>query len=92
MVVSEERLESLYGPQDRNLKLLEERFKVRIAARGAELSLEGEPNEVEKVADILAQLSELADSGYRIQAGDVETAVRLAGQDRRASLRSYCFR
>jgi phosphate starvation-inducible PhoH-like protein len=89
VVVSERQLESLYGPQDRNLKYLESRFQIHIAARGPELALTGEPEAVESVASILTQLSELCDSGYPIQAGDVETAVRLAEQDRRVSLRSY---
>lgn len=89
VVVSEKQLESLYGAQDRNLKYLERKFQVHIAARGPELALTGEPEAVESVARILSQLSELSDSGYAIQAGDVETAVRLVDQDRRASLRSY---
>jgi phosphate starvation-inducible PhoH-like protein len=89
VVVSEKGLAGLYGPQDRNLKFLERTFQVRIAARGAELSVEGEPGAVDRVAGILSQLSDLAESGYRIQTGDVETAVRLADQDRRASLRQY---
>ena len=89
VVVSEKQLESLYGAQDRNLKYLERKFQVHIAARGPELALTGEPEAVESVARILSQLSELSDSGYPIQVGDVETAVRLADQDRRASLRSY---
>jgi len=89
VVVSERQLGSLYGPQDRNLKHLERKFQVGISARGPELMLTGEPEAVESVARILTQLSELCDSGYSIQAGDVETAVRLADQDRKASLRSY---
>ncbi len=89
VVVSERGLESLYGPQDRNLKHLEHEFQVCITARGAELVLTGEPDGVESVSRILSQLSELCESGYTIQAGDVETAVRLASQDRKTSLHSY---
>ncbi len=71
VVVSEKQLESLYGAQDRNLKYLERKFQVHIAARGPELALTGEPEAVESVARILSQLSELSDSGYPIQVGDV---------------------
>jgi len=87
--VTEVGLDSLYGAFDANLKHLERAFDVRIAARGTELSIDGDPEAVDRATGILSQLSQLAESGYRIREEDVVTAVRLVNQDPRASLRSY---
>jgi phosphate starvation-inducible PhoH-like protein len=89
VIVSESGLASLYGPFDTNLKQLERAFQVRIAARGVEMTIEGEATAADTVAGILTQLSQLAESGYTIQDGDIATAVRVAQQDRRAALKGY---
>ena len=89
VLVSEKGLASLYGAYDANLKYLERTFQVEIAARGSELVIAGDPEVADQVADILTQLSELVDAGYRIQVADVETAVRLSAEGRRTSLRKY---
>jgi phosphate starvation-inducible PhoH-like protein len=75
--VSERGLESLFGAYDENLKLLEQAFRVKIAARGTEVTVRGDPARTRLAARLIAQLSELAERGHQLRRGDVETAVRL---------------
>ncbi|RMH18722.1 MAG: PhoH family protein [Acidobacteria bacterium] len=86
MTLAEEGLESLFGIHDKNLKRIERAFRVRLAARGGELSIEGEPRQVAVVERLLSQLSTLARSGYRLRAEDVRTAIRVLEEAPETSL------
>ncbi|MEM9555877.1 MAG: PhoH family protein [Acidobacteriota bacterium] len=78
--LAEEGLESLFGSHDQNLKRLEKAFKVRIAARGTDVSIEGLSAAVDTVSTLLEQLSSLVESGFRIRQEDMRTAVRVVRQ------------
>ncbi|MCH7760105.1 PhoH family protein [candidate division TA06 bacterium] len=48
---------SLFGEQDRHLKMIEEAFQAKITARGEIVTIQGEVEEVNRVSDLLARLS-----------------------------------
>jgi phosphate starvation-inducible protein PhoH and related proteins len=74
-------LEAVTGSHDEALRLIEERFGVRITARGGEVILDapgerGDERE-KRVADLLEQLEELHARGVALGREDLRTAVRL---------------
>jgi phosphate starvation-inducible PhoH-like protein len=77
LTLAEEGLEVLFGTRDENLKKIERAFDVEVMARGNRLQIDGEPEKAALVERLLAQLSALLENGYRLQASDVETAIRV---------------
>ena len=75
--VSERGLEALFGAFDENLKIVEQAFRVKIAARGTDVIVRGDPSRTRLVARLIAQLSDLTERGHRLRRSDVEMAVRL---------------
>ena len=90
--VPERGAESLFGTQDENLRLLEERFKVRIHGHGAELTIEGEEKGTHLARRALEQLGALMKEGYSVGAGDVRLAADLLSQDGEARLKDYLLK
>ncbi|OGW62875.1 MAG: hypothetical protein A2V83_08300 [Nitrospirae bacterium RBG_16_64_22] len=87
----EKDLDALYGELDRNLKVLEEEFNVRVRARGNRVTVEGEAEAVEGVSRVLMGLDEAVAGGYALRPGDVAYAVR-AYRDRPGLTVSELFR
>ncbi len=87
LLVSEEGIATLFGSFDRNLKQIEEAFRVSISARGPNIFLEGEAGQVARVESLLRQLSALVQEGYPLKRADFETSVQLLQRDPDASLR-----
>ncbi len=79
--VSERGLETLFGAYDENLKILEQAFRVKIAARGTDLTLRGDPSRTKLAAKLISQLSELTEKGHPLRRGDVQLAVKLFQED-----------
>ena len=50
-------LETLFGVHDQNIKYLESLLDVRIDARGQDVSIDGDPADVETVESILQDFS-----------------------------------
>jgi phosphate starvation-inducible PhoH-like protein len=90
--VPERGVESLFGTHDENLRLLEERFKVRIRGHGSELTIEGEEQGATLARRALEQLGALVKEGYSVSAGDVRLAADLLSQDGEARLRDYLLK
>ena len=86
-------IQAIRGPVDQTFRMLEDRFKVRIVARGEQVSVqadgEGDKDRERRVLDLLEQLAELHRAGWRLRASDVETAVRLVSQDDRVDLKEH---
>ncbi len=80
---------ALFGVHDENLKSLEKSLGVQIISRGEDLLVEGDSEQVAKLENIFGQLSELAQNGHRLSAGDLRIALRLIRQDPKVSLRDY---
>lgn len=81
--------ESLFGPLDENLKLLEAQFNVQIRTSGAEMIVEGKPGDVGRTERVLGQLAAMMDGGYKLGKGDVKTAAQLVSQDEAVELSEY---
>jgi len=91
IILSEEGLSTLFGSFDQNLKTLEETFKVIISARGPKIFLQGEPERVVVVENLLVQLSDLLKEGYPLKKEDFDAAVGLFQRDPEASIRRTFF-
>jgi phosphate starvation-inducible PhoH-like protein len=70
----------LFGEFDRNLVAIEDRLGVYIAARGAKVQIEGEPEDAARARDVLLGLYNRLDEGQDIDAGMVEAVIAMAGQ------------
>jgi len=78
---------ALFGQGNRNLKLLAERTRTEINARGNEVSISGEPLRVALVHSLLDQLYALARKGQVLAPEDLVRAVAVLEGDSRAALR-----
>ncbi len=88
----DEGIETLYGPFDEHLKMLESALGVRLKTQGNQLIIEGETDEVGRAERVLDQMSRLLSSGYRFGRGDVKTAAALLTQNPNIELQEYFLR
>src|SRR5262249_30558714 len=77
----------LFGQGNRNLKLIAERTRTEINARGNEVTVAGEPLRVALVRSLLDQLYALARRGQVLGPEDLGRAVGVLEGDSRAALR-----
>ncbi len=89
LTLAEEGLESLFGAHDQNLKLIEQAFGVRLSARGNELAIDGEPEQVERVRHLMTELSTLSGKGVRFRTEDIRTAIRVTQQAPKMDLAEF---
>jgi phosphate starvation-inducible PhoH-like protein len=89
ITLAEEGLEALFGAHDKNLKLLERAFDVRLSARGGQLRIEGDEERAALVEHLLRELSLLGSRGYRVRSEDVRTAIRVLKQAPETSLAEF---
>ena len=90
--VSEDNIETLFGSYDENLRQLESTFGVQIRTQGHDLLVDGSPDDEEKVARTVNQLSALMKEGYRVTNGEVKTAAQLVAEDAEVDLRDFLVR
>lgn len=95
VALGEEHLDNLFGPQDENLRRIEQAFGVEIAARGGQLRITSAaatpPGESRPqiAGALLVQLDRLQQQGYRVRASDVVTAIRVFEDDPKARLEEF---
>ncbi len=77
LTLAEEGLDVLFGNRDENLKRIERAFDVTLLARGNRLQIDGQAEQANLAEHLLAQLSELLETGHPLQPGDVDTAIRV---------------
>ena len=82
-------LETLFGVHDQNIKYLESLLAVRIDARGQDVSIDGDPADVETVQKILQDFSELFKEGKTFTDKELREAFAQIAEDRAFSLRDY---
>ena len=70
----------LFGEFDRNLVAIEDRLGVYIAARGAKVQIEGEPENAARARDVLLGLYNRLDEGQDIDSGVVDAIIAMSGQ------------
>jgi phosphate starvation-inducible PhoH-like protein len=68
------------------LRAIEEAFRVRLAARGNEISVVGEGEGQNTARKLLSAFADLAAVGYPLKGSDVATAIRVLKEDPDASL------
>ncbi len=77
----------LFGPSNSHLRFLEKSMGLVIAQRGCELVIQGEESQAELANHLLGQLYGLAREGRSLYLSDVEQALKVVAQNRRADLR-----
>jgi phosphate starvation-inducible protein PhoH and related proteins len=82
-------LETLFGVHDQNIKYLESLLDVRIDARGQDVSIDGDPVDVETVQRILQDFSDLFKEGKHFTDKELREAFAQIAEDRAFSLRDY---
>ena len=82
-------LETLFGVHDQNIKYLESLLDVRIDARGQDVSIDGDPADVETVQRILEDFSDIFKEGKHFTDKELREAFAQIAEDRAFSLRDY---
>ncbi len=82
-------LETLFGVHDQNIKYLESLLDVRINTRGQDVSIDGDPKDVETAERILEDFSELFKEGRQFTDKELREAFGQIAEDRAFSLRDY---
>ena len=82
-------LETLFGVHDQNIKYLETLLDVRIDARGQDVAIDGDPEDVETAQRILQDFSELFREGRAFTDKELREAFAQIAEDRAFSLRDY---
>lgn len=77
---------AILGKSDEYLKLIMEQFKIKIVARGGELTLSGTQDEVDHVKQLIDEMIYLYREGISISSQDIRYASRLIKENKRASL------
>ena len=85
-------LETLFGVHDQNNKYLESLLAVQINGRGHNLSVDGDPKDVETVQHILEDFSELFAEGRQFNDKELREAFAQIAEDRAYSLKDYFTR
>ena len=81
----------LFGHHDRNLKLLEDEFDVRLSARGEELSIDGPSEASRQVERVIGELAALANEGFDLTAEDVTHVLAALRREPDASIKEILF-
>ncbi|HEV2904717.1 MAG TPA: PhoH family protein [Pyrinomonadaceae bacterium] len=85
-------LETLFGVHDQNIKYLESLLDVQINGRGHNVTVDGDPKDVETVEQILQDFSALFAEGRQFTDKEMREAFAQIAEDRAYSLRDYFTR
>lgn len=82
-------LNTLFGVQDQNIKFLESLLDVRIGVRGNELLIDGGPNDIATVEQILSDFREVFAEGNSFSDKELKDAFKQIAEDRAYSLKDH---
>jgi phosphate starvation-inducible PhoH-like protein len=82
-------VETLFGVHDQNIKYLESLLDVRLDARGQDLTLDGDPQDVATAERIIEDFAELFREGKNFTDKELREAFAQIAEDRAYSLRDY---
>jgi phosphate starvation-inducible PhoH-like protein len=82
-------VETLFGVHDQNIKYLETLLDVRVDARGQDLTLDGDPQDVATAERIMEDFAELFREGKTFTDKELREAFAQIAEDRAYSLRDY---
>jgi phosphate starvation-inducible protein PhoH and related proteins len=77
-----ETLRHICGDEDRNLKIVEEAFGVRIGQRGNKLSFSGPVRQLDLAEKVVLDTYQLAKKGHAVTETDFQQAVRMISADK----------
>ncbi len=84
-------LANLFGPQDLHLKMIEGELQVNMAARGDEITLDGQPESVLRAEHILQELAGWTRGRHELKPEDISRAIRATEEKRDSPLKPYTF-
>ncbi|UCF36169.1 MAG: PhoH family protein [Acidobacteriota bacterium] len=87
LVLPEKGAEILFDVRDENVRLLESLFDVKISARGSQVTIEGQPQDVDSVEQIFVDFGNLVEEGVEFSNGDLRDALRQIAQRSAQGLR-----
>ncbi|MDD5771981.1 MAG: PhoH family protein [bacterium] len=67
---------SLFGQNDKNINIIEDKFDAKLFSRGNELIIKGNRNSVEKVFFVIEELLKLIKKGNSISKDDIDLVIR----------------
>ncbi|HYY99325.1 MAG TPA: PhoH family protein, partial [Pyrinomonadaceae bacterium] len=82
-------VETLFGVHDQNIKYLESLLDVRVDARGQDLTLDGDPQDVATAERIIEDFADLFREGKNFTDRELREAFAQTAEDRAYSLRDY---
>jgi phosphate starvation-inducible PhoH-like protein len=82
-------IETLFGVHDQNIKYLESLLDVRVDARGQDLTLDGDPEDVKTAERIIEDFAALFREGKSFTDRELREAFAQIAEDRAYSLRDY---
>ena len=80
-------LVDLCGEFDRNLAQIETALGVQIARRGNELTVIGSEDLAARGAEVLAELYARLETGRKVEAGDIDAAIRMGNSNQKSAAR-----
>jgi phosphate starvation-inducible PhoH-like protein len=86
-------IETLAGPLDESLRLIEDRFDVQVSARGGSVTIQGDGEggdlREDRVADLFVQLASLHARGVVFGRDDIKTAVGIMARENASKLAEH---
>lgn len=89
--LGEDHLQELFGPEDKNLRLIEKEMEVKIAARGGALKISGDLAAVRESENLILQLHKLVKRGHQLAGHDVKDAIRISAGDSMRDISATIF-
>lgn len=80
-LLNDEEASVLFGRHDENLKIIEREFKVKIVARGENLTVSGDQDKVSKASRLFEQLLDIIRIGRVIRRNEVLYAIKAIHDD-----------
>lgn len=80
--IDSETAQKLFGTLDHNVKIMEDKLKVRIKLENGGLKIDGDDESVERAVMLVNALVSLIKRGYEVDENRVETGVALAKEDK----------
>lgn len=87
-LLNDQEANILFGRHDENLKLIEQEFKVRIVARGENLTVIGDEANVLKSSRLFEQLLDIIRIGHTIRSREILYAIKAIHDDESLDLHS----
>ena len=74
-------IQALIGAGDNNLRILEDNFSAQVVVRGNEFHIEGEKDEVEKIGNLVHEMSQTLNRKGSLTPKNVQDLLRISGND-----------